>query len=292
MKTKKYQIHKQIITFLVIFITLSSTVYLWMFSSSEKNQLAIFVMMYIPGLSAILTTLYYRVGITKKQLRFGKWKIIFISYLLPLLVAFVAYGSSWLLNFTNFSTEQIVYNQWVDMLGFTLPAPLIISILSKIFLLSLLAVIFVFGEELGWSGFLTPKLREICSIKTTSIVVGIIWATWHFPAIIGGFYAEGIPLKFSLPGFIVVLTGVSFIRTLLLEKSNSIWVGVILHISHNVFVMELFLELTAYKGNTYYFLSETGMVVGFVYIITAFVCYYILKKSKGIATNPNSLTLK
>ena len=79
MKTNKGQILKQIITFLVIFITLSTTVYFWMFSSSEKNQLAIFVMMYIPGVSAILTTLYYRVGITKKQLRFGKGKILIIS---------------------------------------------------------------------------------------------------------------------------------------------------------------------------------------------------------------------
>ena len=79
MKTNKGQILKQIITFFVIFITLSTTVYFWMFSSSEKNQLAIFVMMYIPGISAILTTLFFGVGITKKKLRFEKGKTLIIS---------------------------------------------------------------------------------------------------------------------------------------------------------------------------------------------------------------------
>ncbi|MFC2089469.1 type II CAAX prenyl endopeptidase Rce1 family protein [Bacteroidota bacterium] len=39
------------------------------------------------------------------------------------------------------------------------------------------------GEEIGWSGFLTPKLRKVFSIPLTSVIVGVYWAVWHFPAI-------------------------------------------------------------------------------------------------------------
>lgn len=49
-------------------------------------------------------------------------------------------------------------------------------LLSGIFI-GLLVGIF---EEIGWSGFVVPKLRLRYNIFTTGLIVGILWGAWHF----------------------------------------------------------------------------------------------------------------
>lgn len=41
-------------------------------------------------------------------------------------------------------------------------------------------LVVAFFEELGWSGFAVPTLRERRSILTTGLVVGLLWGAWHF----------------------------------------------------------------------------------------------------------------
>ena len=39
----------------------------------------------------------------------------------------------------------------------------------------------VIGEEIGWRGFLMPRLRERLSLPAAGLVTGIIWTAWHLP---------------------------------------------------------------------------------------------------------------
>ena len=43
------------------------------------------------------------------------------------------------------------------------------------------------GEEIGWRGFALPRLADRFGLKTASLLLGIIWATWHLPQ----FYIAG-----------------------------------------------------------------------------------------------------
>jgi membrane protease YdiL (CAAX protease family) len=48
-----------------------------------------------------------------------------------------------------------------------------------------------FFEEIGWTGFAIPRLRQRCSILITGLIVGLPWAVWHIlPALWLG-YASG-----------------------------------------------------------------------------------------------------
>jgi len=35
-------------------------------------------------------------------------------------------------------------------------------------------------EELGWTGFAVPRLRQRYSILTSGLIVGLLWGVWHF----------------------------------------------------------------------------------------------------------------
>ena len=48
-----------------------------------------------------------------------------------------------------------------------------------------------FFEELGWTGFATPRLRQRYNILQTGLIIGLPWAVWHIlPALWLG-YASG-----------------------------------------------------------------------------------------------------
>lgn len=41
-------------------------------------------------------------------------------------------------------------------------------------------------EELGWRGFLQPRLQRRFSALPVSVAIGILWALWHVPMILAG----------------------------------------------------------------------------------------------------------
>jgi membrane protease YdiL (CAAX protease family) len=47
------------------------------------------------------------------------------------------------------------------------------------------ALIVPFGEELGWTGFAIPQLRQRYSVGATGLIVGLLWGVWHFPLFAG-----------------------------------------------------------------------------------------------------------
>jgi uncharacterized protein len=42
-----------------------------------------------------------------------------------------------------------------------------------------------FFEELGWTGFALPRLRQRYGVVTTGLVMGLLWSAWHFPMFAG-----------------------------------------------------------------------------------------------------------
>jgi membrane protease YdiL (CAAX protease family) len=234
--------------------------------------------MWTPGISALITSLILKDKIRNYGWKPGKLKYLGYAYLLPLIISVIAYGLVWLSGLTEFTTKELINYKLAMMLGFKLPVPFVVGVLSKMSLGFLLTCIFVLGEEIGWSGFLTPKLLKIFSVPITSIIVGLFWAIWHYPAIIGGFYGTGTPLWVALPGFTLVIVGYSFIRTVLVLKSNSLWTGVVLHSSGNIILMGMFYEMTVHEGYAAYIVSETGIFTGVVCILVALLFWKMQTK--------------
>ncbi len=260
--------------YLILTAAISLIIYLWMFWNG-KNPAAIALMMWTPGISAGLSALILKVKLSPYGWRTGKIKYWGYAYLLPVIVALLGYGIMWISGFTEFYTDEVVNYKWARMLGFDTPAPFIVGFLSKAFLASLMAAIFTLGEEIGWSAFLTPGMLQKYSIPKTSVLIGLIWAVWHYPAIIGGLYGHGAPLWSALPGFTLVIIGASFLKTILIVLSKSFWVGMVVHTSHNVLLMGIFNEMTVKTKLAPYLVSESGLFLGAVYLAFGYLYYYV-----------------
>ena len=270
METKE-KVVKQIIAFLIITSVISTGIFVWMFTSPEVTMGMIILMMWAPGISALITSLIYRDKIRTYGWKLGKVRFLGYSYILPIIASFIAYGLVWLSGLADFTTENFGSLQYARWIGLKEPVSFMVSVVLRMSIGILFTSLPVLGEEIGWSGFLTPKLSKISSVTVTSLIVGGYWAVWHFPAIIAGVYGTGAPLWVALPGFTLVLIGASFLRTVLRIKSGSLWVGVIIHASHNMFLMGSFWTLTAHEGYANYLVSETGVFLGIVYIMVAII---------------------
>ncbi|SDF55770.1 hypothetical protein SAMN04488067_105188 [Halorubrum xinjiangense] len=65
-------------------------------------------------------------------------------------------------------------------------------------------------EEFGWRGFAQPRLQERWSALTAALLIGLVWALWHFPLVYGGTgagYGAGAFVGFliGLPVFSVAM---------------------------------------------------------------------------------------
>jgi len=96
-----------------------------------------------------------------------------------------------------------------------------------------------------------------------------MWAVWHYPILIFGNYNNGTPFWYGLICFTVLVMSVSFIFTWFRLKSGSLWTGVMLHASHNLFIQVFFTPITTNTGRTPYYIDEFGCVLPVVTVIVA-----------------------
>lgn len=89
----------------------------------------------------------------------------------------------------------------------------------------------LFGEEVGWRGYLLPKLLETKRWVTSSLIIGFIWAIWHLPL----FFIQGrtqvdIPVLWY---FIDLIASTVFFTWIFLNTRGSVFIATLLHASIN-----------------------------------------------------------
>ncbi|MBL6962040.1 MAG: CPBP family intramembrane metalloprotease, partial [Anaerolineales bacterium] len=95
----------------------------------------------------------------------------------------------------------------------------------------LINVIFALGEELGWRGFLLPKLLPLGQWKAI-LISNLIWGFWHAPAIVMGLNYPGYPIA-GVFMMVVFTLLVGIIMSWLYLNTKSPWTPALAHGSLN-----------------------------------------------------------
>jgi len=109
------------------------------------------------------------------------------------------------------------------------------NLLATAVLFSGLAGLLAVGEEIGWRGFLQPRLTTRFGTLTGLTLVGVAWAFWHLPLILQGYVFPASPVLGGIVLFPLMGIGLSLFLGWLRIRSKAIWSAVLAHGSYNAF---------------------------------------------------------
>ena len=152
--------------------------------------------------------------------------------------------------------------------------------------MSFASVLFAFGEEIGWRGFLFPELKERFGRTKGRIIGGVLHGIWHFPLIIIAGYEYGRhyigapvlgPLVFTL---FCVATGI--IMDHLYERSESIWLPAIFHGMTNVTISSAIVRAPGHLERVILGPMDIGLIAMIPLICAAVLITYIENKRENL----------
>jgi len=259
---------KQILTYLLLVFSFSSVFYCLMLRAhtlAAGGRLYVLGIMWCPALAAFAT-----LKLTGQSLGDLGWKwpgsgYALQSWYIPLLYATMAYVTVW-----TFGLGAIPNHEFMS--GLVTRMGLHISPAAATLLYVLIGGSFglvrglssALGEEIGWRGFLVPKLFSKIGFTRTALVSGVVWSVWHYPLLIWGDYNNGTPAWYGLLCFTVMVVSISFVFAWFRLKSGSLWTGALLHASHNLYIQGFFTPLTRNTGKTAWFIDEFGAALPIV----------------------------
>ena len=193
--------------------------------------------MWGPGIAAIIATL----AIEKKPFKslrlntLGPKRNYLWAWFLPPLLIVLSGLLTIIIRTGQLDTEFTFMKQAMGQTGTQLPISIsmlvLIQVVQALILGPLINVIFTMGEELGWRGFLLPRLLPLGQWKAL-LTSGVIWGVWHAPAIAQGHnYPDHPILGILLMTVFCILLGI--IIGWMYLKTRSPWVAAFAHGSIN-----------------------------------------------------------
>jgi membrane protease YdiL (CAAX protease family) len=218
----------------------------------EGSQILGLLLMWLPGLSAFLT-----IAITKTKIKIigwglGKLKYILIGYFLPIFYIGIVYLICVKLNLIVFVPNNI--NSQIIL--FLLIGPFI----------NLIAAL---GEEIGWRGYLLPNFYKKFGFTKSSIIIGFVWAIWHYPLILFTDFYSGNYLFFSIVHFTVYIVCITFVYNWLWIKSGSIWTVSLLHAVNNFYALNINKVFEHVSDKSELVISDYGIGMPLISLILA-----------------------
>ncbi|PXX71222.1 CAAX prenyl protease-like protein [Nocardia tenerifensis] len=234
--------------FLVGVVVLSAPAML--FAVAARNDLGVLLLMWAPGLAALIARVVLREGFDDISLRIGGrrgWWAMPLALGYPVAIAVAAYGVGWATGLAEYTSSA----GWVSFGG---------ELLAGVVLGTAIGLVFALGEELGWRGYLLTRLID-AEVPRPVLVSGSIWAAWHLPLIIGGSYLTGNGGSVAVIAvlFVAQVTVVSYVFARVRLDTGSVWPAVVLHASWNSVIQTVFDPHTA-GPHAWLWLGEQGVL--------------------------------
>ena len=159
-----------------------------------------------------------RAGYRSLLSRLGKWRVNIRWYAIALLI--VPFLVVAILYFLSLASPEYL--------------PAIFTADNKVSLLvtgTIMGLAVGFFEELGWTGFVLPRLRQRYSLLTSGLIMGLLWGAWHYPPFSpsgsdGGSLPPVVYLSILLFSF---LPAYRVLMVWMYEQTRSLLVVVLMH---------------------------------------------------------------
>lgn len=227
--------------------------------------------MWGPAAATAITCWVYGIDLRTLGWKWPARRWLTLSYLLPFLYTVPVYVAAWLFVQNSFRLETFMENMAgaYELAGMNLFATFGVGLPLLLTVGMISGLTWALGEELGWRGFLFPRLIERFGFNGACLAGGLIWAVWHYPMLLWSDYNAGTSAAFALPCFTLSVIAMSFVAGWLRLRTGSIWPPTLLHASHNLFVQAVFDPMTANTGSARLLTTEFGAGLTVTITITA-----------------------
>lgn len=274
MNDDKKTLLKKILMFVLICLPITWILMAVSFKLTADGKLATFstllleLSMFMPAIAGVICVLKNKEGIGTLKLLPGLYKTGWVYLIAIFGGALVSLMSEPFVMLFFPEVEEIADGAMPDLL-FSILLSTVIGVIGSVVLL---------GEEIGWMGYLYPRMEKLCGVIPALIVTGIIRGLWH------GVMFIQMGLETGLIGFVCLTLSNIFLGSvlvLLTKLTDSVYPATIVHGLSNtlpsVLMGYMVIDEAAYEAN------HVGMQ--FVSLIPAVIvgtiCAVILvKKSK------------
>lgn len=233
-------------------------------------------LMWIPALVALSLRGAFREGCSDAGFHVGRFRYWAVAYCVPLIAATLTYAGAWALRQVHihpYLKQQSMFGTWPFKIHWWNSAAGTAGLLGQRFAVVAtwgIASGFVgaLGEEIGWRGYLLPKLIE-ARTRFPILISGIIWAAWHVPWVLLTFEHHSVETA-ALYSLLCIVVGV-FISWLRLA-SGSVFVAAMAHASYNAFFQNFF-DYSFDGPNKWFWAGEVGLLASVFFAGVAVTLY-------------------
>jgi membrane protease YdiL (CAAX protease family) len=175
-----------------------------------------------PTLAALLVAGFYpgAGGIRSVSRQVRTWRVHFIWYVIALIMPIVLLLSAETFNAIRRGTAP---SHWMILPAFSGPGGLYFVILGSLF-----------AEEPGWRGFAQPRLQTHYGALAASILIGLLWSTWHLWYVITPEGFANVTGTDAVATY-VRLTSTAIVYAWMYNNTNgSLLIAMLAHLGHNL----------------------------------------------------------
>jgi membrane protease YdiL (CAAX protease family) len=253
---------------LYLAITFVATYALWLYVIVVPHAgWAILLGSFFPAIAAVITLVALKLPFREMGLRLPAARFLALAWLLPVAWSLLAYAPAWLIP---------AFGGIANTLRHT-PNPWAVALQSAALALTwgvVQGLPLTAGEEFGWNGFLLPNLAKLFDARRALLLIGALWALWHYPLILAGPFHGFGPLWYQLICFTLLSINMAIVYGFLRLRSGSTWPSVVASATNGVFIAVFCDQITGVAPLQPWLTGEFGIFLVVTTGIAAGWCWW------------------
>jgi membrane protease YdiL (CAAX protease family) len=184
-------------------------------------------------------------------------QVILRPLLFPLAVYGASYAVAWGAGFAHWNPGE---GRWITR------GQVAANLILNLSILGVFGTITAMGEELGWRGYLQPRL-DAAAVGWSVAVVSLVEFAYHAPLMLLAGYAEVRGPVTTLVLFAIGQIPVAFIMASESYRAQSLWPAVLFHSFHNTISQWLFPKLFTVDPDQVWLRGEAGLMPMIGYLV-------------------------
>jgi membrane protease YdiL (CAAX protease family) len=209
------------------------------------------------------------------------WQMCVVAIVAPLFIGVCAYGFAWGTGLMRWFPFRASANTSLAF-SFLHLSPSFPVLLAFGLGLIIVEIFSAAGEEIGWRGYLLPRLIA-AEVPYPVVVNGLIWSLWHLPLVLVSVAVPGVPPLVSGGIFIVSITSLGALIARLSLSTGNLWPAILCHAAWNGWLLEVFDGFTHGAGTSLW-TGENGILVAAFALLVALASWSKWWQGRGWKT--------